>query len=274
MTHLVHDFEIFDAARSNDVKKVRELLDAGVDINIQDFDRRQTPLHLACANGAKAVVELLVKRGADLSVRDCNEMSPLHLLVQNKLDVLAVWLVHSGADIYQKDRKLFSPLDYGLPSTQHELRVAAGEISASTVPGQKSDAAASQTKAPQLYRNPSRHIDRSAKVSRIMEVRVRVENGSYKTVRIGADVTCAQLIIMAAEKFNIPSLHAQNAILLESKQGTERMVRSGENIQAICQKWPHIITTYGNETQEQCFFVIRASAGAPETTKEYFASLK
>ena len=75
------------------------------------------------------VVELLVKRGADMSMRDCNEMSPLHLLVQNKLDVLAVWLVHNGADIYQKDRKLFSPLDYGLPSTQRELRLAAGEIS-------------------------------------------------------------------------------------------------------------------------------------------------
>jgi len=272
MTHLVHDFEIFDAARNNDVKKVRELLDAGVDINIQDFDRRQTALHLACANGAKAVVELLVKRGADLCVRDCNEMSPLHLLVQNKLDVLAVWLVHSGADIYQKDRKLFSPLDYGLPSTQRELRIAAGEISADT-PGQK-DAAITQVKAPQLYRNPSRHIDRTPMASRVIEVRVRVESGSYKTVRIGPDVTCAQLILLAAEKFNIPSQHAQNAILFESKQGTERMVRSGEIIQNIRQKWPHIITTYGNETQEQCFFIIRASSAAPEATKEFFANLK
>jgi len=171
MAHLVHDFEIFDAARNNDVKKVRELLDAGVDINIHDFDRQQTPLHLACANGAKAVVELLVKRGADLSVRDCNEMSPLHLLVQNKLDVLAVWLVHNGADIYQKDRKLFSPLDYGLPSTQRELRIAAGEILGSQTPGQKEQG---EVKAPQLYKNPSRpRLDPSANVSqRTFEVRV------------------------------------------------------------------------------------------------------
>jgi len=274
MSHLVHDFEIFDAARNNDVKRVRELLDAGVDINVQDFDRRQTPLHLACANGAKAVVELLVKRGADMSVRDCNELSPLHLLVQNKLDVLAVWLVHMGADLYQKDRKLFSPLDYGLPSTQRELRLAAGEITAgSATPGEKTGPA---VKAPQLYKHPSRrHEDRLASSApQSVEVRVHLDNGSYKTVRVGPDVTCSQLVPMAAEKFNIPAQFAQHAILYENKQGAERLVRGGEHILDIRRKWPHIISSNGKETLDQCFFVLRASAGAPDATKEYFDRFK
>lgn len=55
MSHLLHEYEIFAAARDNNVKKVRELLDAGVDINVHDLDRHQTPLHLACAHGCKAV---------------------------------------------------------------------------------------------------------------------------------------------------------------------------------------------------------------------------
>ena len=86
-----------------------------------------SPLVCACWK-KKKVVELLVKRGADLNVKDGNETTPLHHLVKNKFDVLAMWLVHCGADIHIKDRKMFSPLDYALPSTQHNLRVAAGEI--------------------------------------------------------------------------------------------------------------------------------------------------
>jgi len=268
MTHLVHDYEIFDAARANDVKKVRELLDAGVDINIQDFDRRQTPLHLACAHGAKAVVELLVKRGADMGVRDCNEMTPLHHLVLNKFDVLAIWLVHNGADIYQKDRKLFSPLDYGLPSTQRALRIAAGEI----VGDDK--VKPEEIKAPQLYRNPSIHIDKTAVNSRRLEVRVRLDNGSYKTIRIGQDCTCKTLIQLATEKFNIPPQHAQHAILFECKQGTERTLSSTVNAFDLRLHWPHIITANGNETLEKCYFILRCSAGAPDSAKDFFAKLK
>jgi len=267
MSHLIREYEIFEAARSNDVKTVRELLDAGVDINIQDFDHLQTPLHIACAHGAKAVVELLVKRGADLSVRDCNEMTPLHHLVMNKFDVLAIWLVHNGADIYQKDRKGFSALDYGLPSTQRELRIAAGEI-----PDEK--AKNQEVKAPQLYLNPARHADTSALASRRVEVRVRLENGSYKTLRIGPDVTCGQLIKLAAEKFNIPPQYAPHAILLESKQGVVRSLGSSQNAFEIRSHWPHIITTNGNETLEKCFFLLRCSAGAPENVKQFYATLK
>ena len=197
-----------------------------------------------------------MKRGADLSVRDCNEMSPLHLLVQNKLDVLAIWLVHNGADIYQKDRKLFSPLDYGLPSTQRELRIAAGEILGSSTPGQKKEQG--EVKAPQLYKNPSRpHLNASAVVAhRTIEVRVHVDNGSYKTCRVDSEANCGQLIAMATEKFNIPPQFAKNAILFESKQGVERSLRPGENVLNIRKQWPHIITSDGNGTAEQCFFIV------------------
>jgi len=79
---------------------------------------------------------------------------------------------------------------------------------------------------------------------------------------------------MAAEKFNIPPQFSRNAILFESKQGVERTLRPGENVLNIRKQWPHIITSDGDGTAEQCFFVLRASAGAPDATKEYFDRFK
>lgn len=271
MSHLVHEYEIFAAARDNNVKKVRELLDAGVDINVFDLDRHQTPLHLACAHGCKAVVELLVKRGADLNVKDGNETTPLHHLVKNKFDVLAMWFVHCGADIHAKDRKMFSPLDYALPSTQHDLRVAAGEISAG--PGDKGDG--KNPAEPQLYRTPRvAAAPPSPSVTRSADLRVYLRNGSYKTVRVTPDTNCGTLAKLAAEKFNIDPQYAPYVNLYESKQGTERRVSAIENVFNLRQKWPHILASSGNVTLEKCFFVIVCSSAAPDSVKDYFAQLR
>ncbi len=44
-------YEIFECAKGNQLKRVKELLDAGVDVNLRDFDTDSTPLHYACSNG-------------------------------------------------------------------------------------------------------------------------------------------------------------------------------------------------------------------------------
>jgi len=53
------------------------LLDAGADINAPYPSTRATPLHLAAFNGHLPVVELLVKRGADINRLDANGKTPL-----------------------------------------------------------------------------------------------------------------------------------------------------------------------------------------------------
>lgn len=47
-----------------------------VDLNIQSADGR-TPLHMAAASGSKAIVQALVKAGADKSIRDNNGKLPM-----------------------------------------------------------------------------------------------------------------------------------------------------------------------------------------------------
>ncbi len=68
-TGLAHDVSIHQAAVSDDLAKVSDLLDGGVDINSRDESLR-TALHCAIRNDNSSMVQLLLSRGADTSLRD------------------------------------------------------------------------------------------------------------------------------------------------------------------------------------------------------------
>ncbi|XP_075225433.1 uncharacterized protein LOC142326691 isoform X1 [Lycorma delicatula] len=68
------------AAFMNDVAKVRQLLNAGVNPNCPDCQYR-TPLHLSACNGYTEVVRLLLERGANPNFTDMVGNTPLHLAV-------------------------------------------------------------------------------------------------------------------------------------------------------------------------------------------------
>jgi len=61
--------KLFEAAKEGDSTTMHHLLDSGVSPKQADYDGR-TPLHLAAAHGALAVLEILLTHGADPSVRD------------------------------------------------------------------------------------------------------------------------------------------------------------------------------------------------------------
>ncbi|CAN9240193.1 unnamed protein product [Alternaria sp. RS040] len=68
-TRFAHDVSIHQAAGSGDLAKVSDLLDGGVDINGRDESLR-TALHCAIRNDSSSMVQLLLSRGADTSLRD------------------------------------------------------------------------------------------------------------------------------------------------------------------------------------------------------------
>jgi ankyrin repeat protein len=68
-TGFAHDVSIHQAAASGDLAKVSDLLDGGVDINSRDESLR-TALHFAIRNDSSSMVQLLLSRGADTSLRD------------------------------------------------------------------------------------------------------------------------------------------------------------------------------------------------------------
>lgn len=56
-------------ANEGDLEGIRELLDSGIDVNFRDIDNR-TALHVAACQGYSEIVDLLLRRGAEIDPKD------------------------------------------------------------------------------------------------------------------------------------------------------------------------------------------------------------
>lgn len=87
-----------DAARADEVERIKVLLKAGADVNARD-KYGKTPLYLAMAGGrTPAVVEVLLDAGADPDSRDEKGRTPLHYAGPGKTPGVVAALVRAGAD--------------------------------------------------------------------------------------------------------------------------------------------------------------------------------
>ena len=75
---LLNPKKFFKAAEKGNLKKLVSFLEEGIDINIKDKDDDATALHKASGQGHEQLVQLLIKKGADVNVRDDCKCTPLH----------------------------------------------------------------------------------------------------------------------------------------------------------------------------------------------------
>ena len=80
------------------------------DVNSQSFDGASAPLHLALMNGYGDLAQMLVERGADVSVQDKRGMTPLHWASHSGSVDVALMLVERGADISAQAQDGRTPL--------------------------------------------------------------------------------------------------------------------------------------------------------------------
>src|SRR2546422_328115 len=89
--------QLLEAARNADAKSVRQLLQQQVEINVTEPDGT-TPLHWAVYHSQSDIVDLLVRRGANVKAVTRYGVTPLSLAVETGNGAIVEQLLAAGAD--------------------------------------------------------------------------------------------------------------------------------------------------------------------------------
>ena len=88
---------LFKHVRKGTYDEARKLFKRGIDPDCRDrFDN--TPLIVACQNGAGRIAKLCLRHGADVNAVNRKRNSALHFCVQYGFHAMADWLLENGAD--------------------------------------------------------------------------------------------------------------------------------------------------------------------------------
>lgn len=88
--------EIFDAIRTGDLAKVKELIEKDPQLIKAKNPRQSTPLHVAVDVNNEPIARYLIEKGADLNAINSNSWTPLFYAKEKEMTKL---LVEKGADI-------------------------------------------------------------------------------------------------------------------------------------------------------------------------------
>ncbi|KAH9025094.1 ankyrin repeat-containing domain protein [Lactarius pseudohatsudake] len=94
----------------------------GITVDVAD-DTDHTPLHLASQGGYSEVVQWLLMRGADVTIRNRTYRTPLHLASYSRDAETVQLLIKHGADIATQDRRHRTPLHLTLSNYDDDLEL-------------------------------------------------------------------------------------------------------------------------------------------------------
>ncbi|MCP4191429.1 MAG: hypothetical protein GY768_12460 [Planctomycetaceae bacterium] len=120
------------AVSRGDARQVRQLLNAGVDLNVRHPNEGSTALSTAALHGQLEIVKLLLERGSDPNATNNDGNTPLHVAAFFCHDDIVELLIDRGASIEQKNNRGETAVDTVSPPWSDELagfyRVIAGAV--------------------------------------------------------------------------------------------------------------------------------------------------
>ena len=99
---------IFDYVKENNIDKINELLESGVNVNVKD-KYGNTPLYYASTYGQLQIAKLIIEYGADVNIK-CYGSTPLHQASYNRRTEVTKLLLECNADVNVKDSIGWTPL--------------------------------------------------------------------------------------------------------------------------------------------------------------------
>ncbi|KAK9708538.1 Ankyrin repeats (3 copies) [Popillia japonica] len=97
------------------------LLNNGCDVNLANGAYSETALHRAVEHCDVSIAHALIKKGADVNVRDVTEMTPLHRATLFGCDEMVYMLLYYGADCEDKNLNGRTALELAIRKGRHEL---------------------------------------------------------------------------------------------------------------------------------------------------------
>jgi hypothetical protein len=101
---------LVNAAFLNDLPKVKELIAAGMDVNVVDSEVDATALMEAVGNGNQEMVKVLLSAGADVNARNKNGRTAMLTIGEDTTAEIVWTLVAAGAKVNRKDDDGNTPL--------------------------------------------------------------------------------------------------------------------------------------------------------------------
>jgi len=287
-------WELFEAATTNDVNHIKELLDSGASIDQRDHDSEATPLIVAASRGNKHAVYYLVSRGASINAQNFRGETALHESVKLKNNETALWLTSHGGDIDCANFKGYTPYSLALPWLQKELKTVRDEF----VRKQNLQIVAvrSQVQTPDIseiihvsnninarqkgayeakygvpinknvVRDEAGNIIQSSEsvvvtnAQQTVEIHLKGNSGKLVTAPVSPLTTAKDLCEFIAGKLNA-SKYANHLEVIESIRGREARLAPNAVISGSMSKWPLSLAPSGNA---QCKLIVAPIRGAPE----------